>query len=57
MVLPFLGYCFNEPTKVAQLLKKSPNLVALSLPNRGGDKKFHEIDPWGDYQANLTHHF
>jgi hypothetical protein len=29
MVLPFWGYFFNEPTKVAKLLKKSPYLVTL----------------------------
>jgi hypothetical protein len=29
MVLPFLGYLLIELTKVAQLLKKSPNLVTL----------------------------
>ncbi len=33
MVLPFLGYFFNEPTKVGQLLKKSPNAAPEANPS------------------------
>jgi hypothetical protein len=29
MVLPFLGYFFNEPTKSSLIGEKSPNLVTL----------------------------